>query len=290
MTLRTLFVSSQDGRLRAGWRIAFFVALHFSLIFLLYLPVAALAGQAILESGTRSMLVAGMVNAVSVGLAAWVSRRTLDRKSVESLGFPPERLWQDMGAGILIGGLMISAAAAVALLAGWVSFEGFRWEQVGEPAWGLDVLNMFLLFLLTGITEELQFRGYIMQNIEEGLGTRWAVLLSSAIFALLHFANPGASQAAPLLGLYLAGIFFAFAYLRTRTLWLATGLHIGWNVFINTVFGFPVSGIDTPGLLVPRVSGPEIWTGGSFGPEAGLLLLPALAVGVALVLLAARKR
>jgi membrane protease YdiL (CAAX protease family) len=92
------------------------------------------------------------------------------------------------------------------------------------------------------------------------------------------------------IGIFLAGLFFAFAYLRTKNLWLAIGLHIGWNLFLNAIFGFVVSGVDTPGLIRQTVDGPAIWTGGGFGPEAGLVLLPALAIGVGLVAWFTRDR
>jgi hypothetical protein len=69
------------------------------------------------------------------------------------------------------------------------------------------------------------------------------------------------------------------------------GLHTGWNFFEGTVFGFPVSGIgDFPRLLHPAISGPALITGGPFGPEAGLVLLPALGLGAGLVYLYTRQR
>jgi hypothetical protein len=78
-----------------------------------------------------------------------------------------------------------------------------------------------------------------------------------------------------LVGLCLAGFFLTYPYLRTRQLWLSIGLHIGWNFFISTVFGFTVSGLNLFRLTLQEVHGPPLFTGGDFGPEAGLVLLPA---------------
>jgi hypothetical protein len=86
-----------------------------------------------------------------------------------------------------------------------------------------------------------------------------------------------------MLGLFASGVWFSYALLRTGQLWLPIGLHIGWNFFEGVVFGFPVSGLDIYRLIRITVDGPELWTGGAFGPEAGLVLLPGLLLGVALI-------
>jgi hypothetical protein len=134
-----------------------------------------------------------------------------------------------------------------------------------------------------GWQEELLARGYWLQNLAEGLNPIWAVLISSVLFALGHLLNPNVSWNA-ILGLVFAGIFLAYGYLRTRQLWLPIGLHIGWNFFEGTVFGFQVSGLtEMPQLIRQVVQGPELVTGGLFGPEAGLVVLPAMALGVLLI-------
>jgi CAAX protease family protein len=56
------------------------------------------------------------------------------------------------------------------------------------------------------------------------------------------------------------------------------------------VFGFPVSGLDFYALTRIQVQGPELWTGGGFGPEAGLIVLPALSVGAGLIYLYTKNR
>jgi membrane protease YdiL (CAAX protease family) len=152
------------------------------------------------------------------------------------------------------------------------------------------VLSGLLGFAVVGYQEELLSRGYHLQNIRDGMGLGWGLFLSSAIFALMHLGNPNVTWYTTLPGLLAAGYFLAFGWLRTRQLWLPIGLHIGWNFFEGTVFGFPVSGIDLLGLIRQTPTGPLSFTGGPFGPEAGLVLVPAMAVGVALVWLYTRGR
>jgi CRISPR/Cas system-associated protein Csm6 len=64
---------------------------------------------------------------------------------------------------------------------------------------------------------------------------------------------------------------------------LSIGLHIGWNFFEGTVFGFQVSGSTFFRLIIQSVKGPELITGGDFGPEAGLIVLPAMLLGAGLI-------
>jgi hypothetical protein len=67
-------------------------------------------------------------------------------------------------------------------------------------------------------------------------------------------------------------------------------MHFGWNLFEWSVFGFPVSGLEVYKLIQIQITGPEIWTGGKFGPEAGLVIVPVLAIGAITILLFTRNR
>jgi hypothetical protein len=153
----------------------------------------------------------------------------------------------------------------------------------------VSTLAVLFAFILVGWQEELLSRGYWLQNLRDGLNLVWGVLISSAFFALGHAANPNASWEA-MLGLFAGGLFLAYGYVRTRKLWLPIGLHIGWNLFEGTIYGFPVSGSPFFTLVRQTVHGPEWITGGDFGPEAGLIILPALLVGVGLIYLYTRDR
>ena len=69
---------------------------------------------------------------------------------------------------------------------------------------------------------------------------------------------------------------------------------LGVRVFLfqGAVYGFPVSGFGSfgPTLLATEQGGPELWTGGSFGPEGGLLVPAVMLLGMSLVALWTRLR
>ena len=111
-------------------------------------------------------------------------------------------------------------------------------------------------------------------------------MFSSLLFGMFHLGSPNASMVSTL-NIVLWGILFGAAYLLTGSLAIPIGVHISWNLFQGNVFGFPVSGVTFPADTVTFISidqtGPELWTGGAFGPEAGLLGFFAIILGILLV-------
>jgi membrane protease YdiL (CAAX protease family) len=243
-------------------------------------------------SPEANLLVQQAIAACAVTVSVFLARRRLDRRSIRSLGLVWDHLAvQDLLVGVALPGLMMGLVFLVEWGLGWINLEGVAWQTKSPGQIILSLLLLLGMFVLVGWSEELFSRGYFLQNLADGLNLFWGVLLSSVGFAALHYANPSFNLSAlPFLGLVLAGLFLAFGWLRTRQLWLPIGLHIGWNFFEGPVFGFPVSGLDIPRLLLHRETGPDLFTGGPFGPEAGLILLPALAMGTLLVYVYTRGR
>ncbi len=126
--------------------------------------------------------------------------------------------------------------------------------------------------------EELLFRGYLFQSLIEGTNALAAVVILSAVFGLLHMMNPHALWLGGV-NTIIAGILLSMGYLRTRGLWFSSGLHFGWNYFLGSIYGLPVSGVIPSALLSVKVQGPTFITGGEYGPEAGMLGLAMFLVG-----------
>ena len=283
--LKNLFVHPEQQRLRTGWRILLQIIL---LVLLTILAAPFFVGLASLTPALAFLGDSFLIQALALTGSIYLARRWLDRRSFVSLGLRWDDLAiRDLMLGIILPAVLFGLIFAAEWALGWLDFEGFAWQQAG---FDITPLGYWLFaFILVGIYEELLSRGYHLQNLAEAFGLRWAVFISSAVFSLLHLANPSASWTS-VLGILGAGYFLAYPYLRTGSLWLSIGLHIGWNFFEGPVFGFPVSGLESTALLLHSNSGPELITGGAFGPEAGLIVLPALVVGAGLVALYTRGR
>lgn len=247
--------------LRAGWRILGYFLLAAGAGVVLTSIAAAVGGQVAQNAAFPIMLAAAL-------LAGWGMLVFVDRRRPGALGFAIDpAAVKDSAAGLGIGGAMLAAAVvllAVARMARWVADEGTMPEYVAALA------TSFAFLAVAAAAEEAVFRGYAFQALVQGVGVWPAVVGSSALFALLHANNPNVTPVA-LANIFLAGVMLAVAYLRTRSLWFATAVHLGWNWTMASLLDFPVSGIvmDVP-LYTARETGPDWVTGGPFGPEAGV--------------------
>lgn len=288
--LESLFFSPGEPRLRAGWRLLLQSALLLVVggcLSVLLLVVLALLDPSLLASlstlSPEFLLLSTIGETLAVTVSIFLARRFLDKRSIESLGLKLS-IWTvyDILTGVIITFLQMAFIYFIMFQLGWITFKGFAWNFDPMSIVIRNTVIFFAMFVLVGWTEELLSRGYHLQTIASGTNLFWGVLISSAVFGLLHLGNPNATWVSAV-GIFFAGLFFAFGYLRSKQLWLPMGMHLGWNFFEGVVFGFPVSGLDIYPLARIQVHGPELWTGAGFGPEAGLIALPALLLGVVLV-------
>jgi membrane protease YdiL (CAAX protease family) len=283
--LTRVFLSPDEPRLRAGWRLLIQTILMVVIAIIVSL-LASFLGPLI----GGSLIFQQILNFIVITGSVYIARRWLDKRSFASLGLQlNDQTLTDIFAGIGITFIQMGFIFVVMLALGWLTFQGFAWQFDPINVVITSVLGTFVAFIFVGWNEELLSRGYHLQTIASGLNLFWGVVTSSAVFGLLHLGNPNATWVSAA-GIFFAGLYLAYGYIRTGQLWLSIGLHIGWNFFEGVVFGFPVSGLDIYRLVRIDVHGPEIWTGGAFGPEAGLIVLPSLILGALLIYLYTTKR
>lgn len=266
-----------------AWRIGLYVLLFvsFTVVALWAVRAAGLPAAGLSIAPTAASLAAALA-------AGWVMMYGVERRPAGALGFalgPSAPRESALGTGI--GAALLGLAVLPVALTGgvrWTPDAGTLSGYLGFAAWTLA------FFALAAAVEEVLFRGYPFQVLERGFGPWAAVIATSLVFAVAHGANPNV-RLLGLANIFLAGAMLGAAYLRTRSLWFATGVHLGWNWTMASLLDLPVSGLelDTP-LYTGVETGPDWWTGGSFGPEAGLAATAAIVAGTAWLLRTPRLR
>ena len=250
-----------DGSLRNGWK-----ALLFGLAAALCSGFAATFAGAL--PGTAPRLPAAWFSfAAFLGLS-WVFLE-LEGRPLGSVGLQLDRRWaRELMLGAAAGATLMGLMALGAHLGG-----GFHLARSPHAGFG-QLLAGAWLYLGVAFSEELLFRGYAFQRLLRGMGLWPAQARMALLFAGMHWPNPGmagATRAWASLSITLAAILLGLCYLRTRSLALPIGLHLGWNWTQGSLLGFAVSGLHGPGWWTPVLHHRPSWiTGGSFGLEATL--------------------
>ena len=203
------------------------------------------------------------------------------------VAFHQDVAWAALGLGRsslpgLLAGAVLGAAAVGVLVVGTVWLQWAAWVPADFSDvrfdWREAQLAGLSLLAIGAVAEELAIRGLLLQFLARAVGPAGAIAATSLAFALLHGANPGMTGLAQL-NTALFGAAFGIAALRHRSLWLAFGLHFGWNA-AQVALGANNSGITIRLTeLNLELGGAEWLTGGDYGLEGGVL-----ATGMALVL------
>jgi len=172
----------------------------------------------------------------------------------------------------LIGGLGVGAGLlTLSTVLLWL-FGFYKVDAVNDIS-ELFAARHLPLSLGAGFFEELVFRAILFRIVEEKLGSWIALAISSLFFGVAHIGNPNATMFSTIAIAIEAGILLGAAYMLTRRLWFAVGIHIAWNYVQGAVFGIAVSGGEVKGLMSSHLEGNELFSGGAFGAEASLITL-----------------
>jgi hypothetical protein len=275
-----------DGKVRAWWRVAFFVAAttaggilagNIAYAVIASTPLVNLArqnGVPLPDFGELFGLLIGTYGALRIldGVrdGAW-QLVGLGRAALR-----PRLLLLGLAAGTL--GILVPCGVLIA--AGRLGFE----RQPAEIAsWWTAARGALFLLAPAAFVEELAMRGYLLTVLVESAGAPLAVAITSVLFALLHLLNPDPTVLSTAM-VALAGLFLATVRLTTGSLWAAIIAHLAWNLVQAVLLHAPVSGLPlpTPGYrLVDH--GPGWLTGGGWGPEGGLAAAAGMLVATFLL-------
>lgn len=127
------------------------------------------------------------------------------------------------------------------------------------------------LGISSAVFEEILFRGILFRITEEKLGSVWALIISSSFFGFAHLANENSTVFSAIAITVEAGLFLGAAYIYSRNLWLPIFIHFAWNFSEGGIYGAIISGSGLKKSLInSKIAGPELLTGGAFGPENSL--------------------
>jgi uncharacterized protein len=285
--IRNLFWNREEARLRAGWRLIMAIFVWFVLLFLVLGLHDGMLSETLPDlyrDWVTLVIHLLLVGLVFMGL---VGSRLLDRRPVADYGFHLSKAWWlDVGFGVALAAFLLLGIFFVELALGWIEITGIfvsaaASQPYGGYPFGLVILLGFIGFLCGAMQEEITWRGYLTQNLAEGLNwkrigparaTLLAMLVWSVLFGWGHGNIPHATILTPYNTILATVLVLAAGYVLTGELALSIGFHTAWNFAQVFVLGFP-GGDPMLGTSVFAFSqhGPELWTGGAYGPEGGLL-------------------
>ena len=200
---------------------------------------------------------------ISIFAALWIISRLYKPAAFNNFFLKVDGMLKGIIKGGVIGVGCIAVCVGLIALTGGVSFS------VGKISL-VFLLYYILYFLVIAVFEELLFRSYPLFVLAETYPIWLAVGINGLLFGLVHAANPGFTWLG-MLNISLAGMLFSLFTIHYKSISWAIGIHLGWNFAQGILFGYKVSGTDTPGLLIAKPTGIYYLSGGTFGVEGSII-------------------
>ena len=173
-----------------------------------------------------------------VGLLAisWLIVWLFKRKNLSVLGLTPNKEQ-------LILVLILFIVTAICCSTTYLMKMYFAKEQYTlNPKLTANLISSGVWETLRSVlTEELICRGVLLYILIKKVGTKWAIIISSVVFGLLHWLNNGIFGNLIQMSVIFAftfgmGLLLAYSYAKTFSILIPTAIHFGWNLTQNFIF------------------------------------------------------
>ncbi|WP_367277804.1 CPBP family intramembrane glutamic endopeptidase [Clostridium sp.] len=293
--MKSIFIN-KNSQVRSGWKIAstwisfyFATLLITSIAMTIYMLIMIFIHKAdsqymsnflanLKTDGLKSnlMMFFNSIQCICMIFFVVLFWKVYDKRPIRDIGLINiKKGYKDLLKGLAFGSISVILVFIILLASKNIALE----NSLLNPNFNSSLLTSLILFILVGINEEMFARGYCMTVLKQ-TGNKWVVVIvSSIIFSLMHSLNPHMSFLS-YLNLFLFAILASYMFIKSNNLWLSIGYHITWNYFEGNVFGFQVSGLATQSMYTLNTPAQNIITGGSFGPEGGLVVTFITLLGI----------
>ena len=242
--------------------------------------VQALLRYTVLNEDFISLIAA--ISAAATALATYIYLfKFYEKRKIEELSI--SFFWRNSVTGFVTGFFILSIVMLVMYIGKAYTIVSFNPVSFLIPALAIGISS--------SVFEEILFRGIIFRITEERLGSIWALVISSAFFGIAHMANPNSTVFSAVAITIEAGLLLGAAYVYSKNLWLPIFIHFAWNFSEGGIYGAIISGNGLKKSLVScKIDGPNILTGGTFGPENSLqAVILGLMIGMLFLWLANKQ-
>ena len=156
------------------------------------------------------MTIIQYVDMVGIFLLLWIFMKFIDKEPFMNMGFSIKGKRNDIILGMTLGLLMMALGYIVLESLGEIQFSRINYDLS-------SIIWLFILFIGVSVLEETFVRGYVLKNLLKSFNPIVSLVVSSALFSLLHFFNPNVNYLA-LVELFIGGIALGISYIYTRNL------------------------------------------------------------------------
>jgi membrane protease YdiL (CAAX protease family) len=199
---------------------------------------------------TMKMLSYSISSLLTIYLILLITKSQRKQQLIDLIGFQKEQVIYQIKQGIYAFLLAMSSVTAIGVLLQLLTFFFFK-ESGNEQSiitylrehhqtFGVKFLGFLNIVLFAPALEELVFRGFIQNYFRKFSSPKKAILLTSSIFAFVHFSlDQGVANLALISCIFVLSCYLGFIYEKTHGIIAPIVVHMLFNLDgISRIFIF----------------------------------------------------